>query len=260
MLFVNKGIPFEFVRMMELFLGFFVICSIFNDIIKLSEREYSKQEIFTRFVIIFFSFNFFYTVLGVRFGFALCLYTLAIYNIVHKKKVLIGLLFWALALGWHLGIGLFSIPAFILFKMRFSGKKTLILFLICAFFINTILGFLGPFTAGRSDWYFSGDSNSATSYGQMTLAGLALTLACIASQAPLYLYIFKNDIHVKMKKIFICWTILSVSFITNAVVFGRALWGSTYMALISFLIIDNIKITPPVLLDTYSTERLWHSR
>ena len=245
MLFVNNGISFEYVRLMELFFGYLVMSHIFNDIIRNSQREYSKIDIFIRFIILLFTINFFYTVLGVRFGFALCLYSLAIYKLIQKKEVLSGFILWLLSIGWHLGIGLFSIPAYVLYKIKLSGKKTLIFFVICAFFINTIIAVLSPLTAGRSEWYFSGDGNSATSYGQMSFAGLVLTLAGLVSQAPLFFHIFKTDMTTKMKKISISWTIISVSFITNAVVFGRAYWGSTYIALICFFIMDSIKITPP---------------
>ena len=68
------GIPFSYLRFFELSVGFYLLSSIFSYMIEHSTHEYSQKEFFIRFALFFAFFDFLYTTMGVKFGFALCVF------------------------------------------------------------------------------------------------------------------------------------------------------------------------------------------
>lgn len=229
------GLHFDYFRLTTLFVGFFLLCKIFRWKMNNSSNSYTPQEYFTRFIILFLFFDLFYTVMGLRYGFALCLYMYGVFLLLDKQKVFFSVLFFVMAYLFH-GSFLFLVPAsFVLYYLRIS-RRNMIFLLVVAFVAMTY--FFASYTdllGARADWY--GNSSGVSSYSKMTFYGLIGFFGPKICALPFAYILIKNNINEsKWRRMAMAWLVLSLICISNAVFFYRIWWVFSSMGI--FLIID----------------------
>ena len=232
------GISFSYIRLVELVLGFSLLCKVFYYMIDHSEKNYSKNGVFARFVILFAFFDFMYTTMGVKFGFALCTYIYALHLLLNMEKKTASFFVFLFTCIWHLSF-IFTIPfVFLIYKVN-PKKSTAIWGSLILTIVTPILLMLAGYVlfGRRFEFYFSKKADNVTSYAAMTTAGLIMYILPKIPVTSFAILLLKNYCREsKWCRIALGWLVLSVALISNAVTFYRFWWA--FMALGIFFILD----------------------
>ena len=91
-IFANCGIPFEFIRLLQTLIAFFLLNSIFFYKINNSSLCYSSAEVFGRYLCYILVFPFILMVGGVRFGFGVVIMLYGFHQYIDREKRIIGII------------------------------------------------------------------------------------------------------------------------------------------------------------------------
>lgn len=233
---VNNNIPFEFLRLFTVFVSFFLLTFIFRGFIKTSPMFYNREEVFKRFLIAFFLFDFFFTANGIRYGFALMQFIFGLYLFHKCKRRFWGVVFLLLATFTHLSFRFIAIMCLFPLLFKYKIKNLITGALIALPFLSVALLFFGDFMGGRFDWYFADDRGLEGRYESMTISGLIFYLV---SKLPTFaigfilLKYYNRDNLWNRLYAFFC--AMSLIFLTNTVVLFRFTWLANTSSLLSLL-------------------------
>ena len=222
----HSGIAYGLLRLVELTLGFWLLCLVFNWMMDHAGHERTKGEVFARFAILFLFFDFLYTTMGVKFGFALCTYIYALHLLMNRGKRVQGALWLVLTCCWHSSFILTGLVVYAIYRFNPSRKTALWICGLLAIIAPIVIGMAGEALLGRRfEFYFSGKSDVA-SYGKMTAAGLALYILPKLTVIPLAIILLKHyNAEHKWCRIALGWLILAIAMMSNAVTFYRFWWA-----------------------------------
>lgn len=236
-LFINYNIPFDYIRLLQIPVSFALLYSIFKNKIENSIIEYSYKEINVRFLLLFLFFDLLYTIYGVRYGFALSFYLYGMYLAIDQEKIKKAIVFFFLAIAFHQAFLFLGILSLFFYKLKVSTKTAIILGLFSIFVTNIGIGLLGKELLGaRYDWYFSGKGDNA-SYSHMTMFGLlGFFLPKICVIPYVHLVLKKQVQESKWHRISVVWLVISLMFLSNAVLFYRTWW--VFMSIGIYMLLD----------------------
>jgi len=234
-------IPFDFLRLFTISSGFYMLFSIFNWKMEHTGRKYSSKAYFIRFLVLTFFFDLFYTISGVRYGYALCLYLFGTHHLFITKKWVWGILFLLLAIGFHSSFLYLIVATYGLYFVRIN-KKTMILLGVLTFVGMTIFFQKYSYLLGlRSDWYLS-ESSTVGDYSNMTVNGMIgffLPKVFVLPFAHILIKYF--DPKSKWMRLSLAWFVVAVVCMWNAVFFYRIWWG--FMATGIYMFLDYEDLT-----------------
>lgn len=227
------GIPFDFLRLFTISSSFLMLFQVFK--YKSNKNGYTKKEFFVRFLILTLFYDLFYTIAGVRYGFALCVYIYGLYFYIEKSSYIKSILLFIVAGLFHSSF-FYLIPAVYAIYFVKASKKSLIIITLLVFVAMSIFFLKYSYLLGvRESWYTNG--SSVTSYSSMTLygfLGFALPKLCVI---PFAILLLKNyDETSKWMRFAMAWLMVSVVTIQNAVFFYRFWW--VFMALGIYMYMD----------------------
>lgn len=239
----HLNISFSYLRFFELSTGFYLLCCIFNYMIDSSEGKYSNNDIFIRFVILFLFFDFLYTTMGVKFGFALCTYLYSMHMIINRKNRIVGCIFFIFTCIWHSSFIFTGSLVYAIYILKPNKNTAIYLCSILAIILPIIISLIGYFLFGRRfDFYFSGKADDVTSYHAMTTIGFVLYILPKLTIIPFALILIKKyNKESRWCRIALGWFMLSIIFITNAVTFYRFWWA--FMTIGIFFLLDMEKLS-----------------
>lgn len=230
------SIPFDYIRLFTTAIAYYLLFLIYFEKTNNSGINYTNKEYFIRFLILTFFFDLFYTIAGVRFGVALCLYLYGLFQLFEKNNRTKCFLFLISAALYHSSFLYFSIISFIIYITKLR-KDTAILYTIIAFICMALFfKYFGYILGARADWYLNKSSGS-TAYSSMTFYGMLgffIPKLCVLPYAILLLKYFTAES--KWMKMAMVWLILSILGLNNAVFFYRIWW--VFMALGVYMFID----------------------
>lgn len=235
----HTGIPYGLIRLVELTLGFWLLCLVFDWMISHAGRERSKGEVFARFAILFLFFDFLYTTMGVKFGFALCTYIYSLHLLMNRNKRVQGVLWLVLTCCWHSSFIITGLFVFVIYRFKPSRKMALWICGLLAIVAPIVIGMAGEALLGRRfEFYFSG-RNDVASYSAMTTAGLLLYILPKLTVIPFAIILLKHyDAEQKWSRIALGWLILAIAMMANAVTFYRFWWAFMATGVIMLLELD----------------------
>jgi len=246
----HTGITFGWIRFTELTLGFYLFSRVFSFL--MDQQGYSKKERFMRFILFFLFFDFLYTTMGVKFGFALCLYIYGLHQLINLGNMKTGA-FWILfCCCWHASF-VFTVPViFVFYRLQLSRTKALWLCFALAVITPIVIHFAGSMLLGRRfDFYFSKKADDVASYAAMTKIGLALYILPKLTVVPLAVILLKHyTTDSKWSRIALGWLILAVALMSNAVTFYRFWWAFMSVGIIAFLELEMKTAIPRQALQT----------
>lgn len=229
------GLHFDYFRLFTLFIGFYLLCDIFYWKTHHTSAVYSNEEYFARFLILLLFFDLFYTIMGLRYGFALCLYMYSIFLLIEKNKRIKALLFLVLAYLFHTSFLFLSVATLGLYYVRIS-KRSMIFFTILAFTaMSYFFAHYSDMLGARADWY--GSSSRVSAYSNMTANGLIGFIGPKLCVIPFAIILFKYNIgSSKWGKMAMAWFVLTLICLSNAVFLYRIWWG--FMATGIYFVLD----------------------
>ena len=243
---VNHDIPFDFIRLIEAPVSFLLFVNIFIYKLKHSSAAYTHKDLFLRFVILFLFFDYLYTIIGVRYGFALSIYLYGLHFAIDRNKKFKSFILFLIAALIHSSFFLLGLLSLILYRINFNKRTAIILAITVYFVLNFLLIKFGYLLGNRLEWYFSSKS-IVSRYSEMSFFGIVgfwlLKSCAIPFVYLLYKYYDKTS---KWRRISIVWFIISLAFIGNAVFFYRTWW--VFMSIGIFLLLD---IEQKILLQRY---------
>lgn len=225
-LMVNNGVPYQYLRLFEIIIGFSIVYSAFINIIKRSEVQYSAYDVWKRFMILALFFELMSLISGVRYGMAVCFYVYGLYWWYNRKNRFVGCLFLILAVGTHMSFSVL-IPMSLIATYTMRSKKTALVFLALATPILTILMVRYSDLLGiRAVWYLDdGNSLSGQGYGDVTIIGLIVTILRRVPALFFGYFAWKNfDEKNPWGRTAVIWTILAICFFSNNVLWMRMSW------------------------------------
>jgi len=237
-LMARLGISFSYLRFFELTVGFYLLCRIFDEMIEQSTVPYTSQERMVRFAIFFLFFDFLYTTMGVKFGFALCTYLYSLHLIIVRHRTAAGLCFFLLTCMWHVSF-VFTGPAVhAIYRYKPSRSTVAWACVVLAVVVPVIISIAGSYLFGRRfDFYFSKKADDVTSYAAMTLPGLMLYILPKLAVIPFALILLKRyTTDTPWCRIATGWFLLAVVMMSNAVTFYRFWWA--FMATGPLLVLE----------------------
>lgn len=237
-LMASLKIPFDFFRLVQLPVCFYLLTKIFDYQIKTSKRRYNYHEVFLRYIILYLFFDFLFTVLGVRFGLGLCLFLYGSHLYLDKQKrsgVIIYSFFAAIV---HSAFAFYSIIIFALYTLKSNRKRTIGIIIILFLLYNVLFETFSFLLGVRADWYFQGaDGDYDNSFSAMTGIGSIIYIGMKLSVLPFVYVLFSTkNIISKWQRYGYSWFIITVVFITNPLMLQRSLWG--FMAMGVYLLIS----------------------
>lgn len=233
------SIPFDYIRLIAIPIGYYLLFIIFYEKTKSSVIKYSNKEYFVRFLILTFFFDLFYTIEGARYGVALCFYLYGLFQLFEKNNRAKCILMLVLASLYHSSFMYFSIISFIIYNAKISKNKAIIYTIIAFICMTLFFKYFGYILGTRADWYLNKTSGS-TAYSSMTFYGIVgffLPKLCVVPFSVLLLKYFTPKS--KWMKMGLVWLILSIVGLSNAVFFYRIWW--VFMALGIYMFIDYEK-------------------
>lgn len=241
----HTGIPYGLVRLVELTVGFWLLCLVFDWMTDHTGRDFSKGEVFARFAILFLFFDFMYTTMGVKFGFALCTYIYSLHMILNKGRKTEGILWFVLTCCWHSSFIFTGLLVYAIYRFKPSRKTALWICGLLAIAAPLVIGMAGEALLGRRfEFYFSGRSDVA-SYGAMTTAGLLLYILPKLTVIPFAILLLRHyNAEQKWCRIALGWLILAIAMISNAVTFYRFWWAFMATGVIMFLELERLVTFP----------------
>lgn len=237
-LLVNNGLPYQYFRLISMTESFYILSLIFIWMIKNSPRQYTKYQVFVRFLILFLFFEFIQTTSGVRYCFAAYNYIYGLHLWFNLRKKIPALIFFLLSICIHDTL-LFFIPlSFILYLGCYSRKRAIIILIVSFIIALSALSALSIFMGRKAEFYFEGgNSIDGRTFQNVTIYGFILFTASRICFVPfIYLafrYFKSNAVWIRM---IVAWTIVMCVFITNNVMIFRI--GVFLSAIIPYMIID----------------------
>lgn len=225
-LMVNHGVPFQVLRFFEATMGFLLICSVLDYMLKNSKVVYSKADVWHRFLIMGLFMELMLLILGVRFGFATCLYVYGLHCWYNKRNILQGIMFLLLALGFHMSFSVL-VPLSLVVTFVLRSKKSVILILFVATPILSYLLFeFSDLIGVRAEWYLgNGEDLSGNGYKNVTFIGLIVTLIWRLPTLFFGYIAWKNfDKPLPWLRTALVWAILMICLSSNSVLFLRMSW------------------------------------
>lgn len=221
----HTGIEYAWLRLAETTAGFYLLTRVYRWMT--CEQQFSQGERFARFALLFLFYDFLYTVMGVKYGFALCLYVYALHllmNLGHRKS---GIAVLALTIAWHFSFAFTAPTVWVLYKLKLSRKQALWICATLAVAAPIIIFTLGEAILGRRfDFYFSKKAGDVISYGAMTPIGLTLFILPKLAVVPLAVVVMKHySTEDKWCRIALGWIILTAALMSNAVTLYRFWWA-----------------------------------
>ena len=230
------SIPFDILRLFTVSIGFYLLYDVFQFKIKKNGYIYSNKDWFYRFLILFFFFDLFYTISGVRYGFALTLYIYGAFCYIEKKSYLISLIYVLLACLYHPSFIFLSIVTYSIYLIRISPRKMLIYTIFAYLIMSFWMSKYGYLLGVRQDWYLKG--GGVTSYSNMTINGLIGFFLPKFFGLCFAIPLIKNfNNKSKWMRLALAWMLISLISLNNAVFFYRFWWG--FMALGIYTFIDR---------------------
>ena len=129
-IFANCGIPFEFIRLLQTLIAFFLLNSIFFYKINNSSLCYSSAEVFGRYLCYILVFPFILMVGGVRFGFGVVIMLYGFHQYIDREKRIIGIILLIFASLVHFSLLYYSLFSFIILHLDIRRNQALVLALI----------------------------------------------------------------------------------------------------------------------------------
>lgn len=235
---VNKDIPYQFLRLFAITESFFLMTIIFNYMIEKSNREYTNDEVFIRFCILYFFFEFIRTTSGVRYGFALYQYVFALHLAINKRSYLSALFFATLAMEIHISFAFFIPISIFLFYVCTSIKRIVIILGGISFILLTLISKFSFMLGRRAEWYFDGGTSISGTH-QITIYGFILFVAVRLFLLPYGVLAIKYfNRHSKWCRIALVWIGVSIIFITNITVMLRTTFIFSAIGIFSLLEIE----------------------
>lgn len=241
-IFANVGIPFEYARLLTTTIAFTLFASIWKYKMEEAGIKYTPYNYFMRFCVFFLFFDYYYTVAGVKFGFALALYFYGVHCRLDLGKYTRSFVLFFLSGCFHPSMFLLGITAFLLSRMAMDRKKSLAYIFITLIVFNLFFSRYGEALLGvRADWYLSENSTTA-SYSHMTTVGFVLFFAAKICALPFAYMIYKRySEDSKWCKLALAWFVMSLAFLNNAVFFYRIWWGFTAIGTYVLLDLERLK-------------------
>jgi hypothetical protein len=221
----HTGIAYAWLRFLELAVGFWLLTKVMRHMT--GSLCLTAGERFIRFVLLFLFFDFLYTAMGVKYGFALCLYVYSLHLFMNLNQKKAGLAMMLLTCVWHSSF-IFTAPTiWILYRLKLSKKQALWICMILAVFVPIAIYTMGEAVLGRRfNFYFSKKAADVVSYGAMTPIGMTLFMLPKLSVIPLAVIVMKNYTKEnRWCRIALGWIILTVALMSNAVTLYRFWWA-----------------------------------
>lgn len=243
-IFINNDIPYQLLRFLYVAESFFLMTVIFNYMIEKTNRAYTNTEIFIRFCILFFFFEFIKTTCGVRYGFALYQYIFALHLAFNKQSYLGALFFACLSSLIHISFAFFIPTSIILYLICTSLKKSAIIFFVFSFALLAVLSKYSYLLGRRADWYFvGGSSTSDNAINVITIYGFILFVAVRFFLLPYIIMAIKYfNRYSCWCRISIVWIGLSIVFITNLTILARTTFILSALGIFLLLEIESHSI------------------
>lgn len=237
----NNDIPFEYMRLVFTIVAFMLLSSIWKYKMEESECDYSYKEHFLRFCIFFLFFDYFYTVQGVRYGFALSIYFYGVHQLIDLERKSN---FWLLLMVSgcvHSAMFLFGILTFMLFQLKVKRSNAIIAAIVVFVTFNALfLGVTSTLLGRRMDWYFS-EKSTVSAYSNMTTIGAFVFWSMKAFALPFAFLLYRYyDTKMKWCRMSLAWFVISLAFVNNAVLLYRAWWGFMAMGIYLLLEIEEV--------------------
>jgi hypothetical protein len=223
----HAGIAYAWLRLMEVTVGFYLLTIVYRWMTAQAQSEYTKDEQFARASLVFLFFDFLYTVMGVKYGFALCLYVFALHLLMNLGKRKWGIVVLVITCCWHSSF-IFTAPlVWALYRLKLSRKKALWICVMLAVVAPIVIYTIGEAILGRRfDFYFSKKAGDVISYGAMTPIGLTLFILPKLAVLPLVFVLMKHyTTEHRWCRMALGWLILSVALMSNAVTLYRFWWA-----------------------------------
>lgn len=233
------GIHFDYFRLWTLFTGFYLLSDIFYWKTIHNDTPYTTADFFNRYIIFLLFFDLFYTVMGLRYGFAICLYLYGVFMLIERKKMIPAVLFLISAYLFHTSFLFLGGASLGLYYLRIN-KRNMILLVALAFIAMTwFFTYYSDVIGHRAEWYSS--TSKVTMYSNMTTNGLIGFFGPKLCALPfVYIVFFYNIKGSKWGRMAVAWLCLSLICITNAVFFYRIWW--VFSAIGIFLVLDLEKL------------------
>ena len=221
----HTGIAYAWLRFAELAIGFWLLIKVYRYMTESLDLSASGR--FARFGLLFLFFDFLYTVMGVKYGFALCTYVYSLHLFVNLNQRKGGLAMMALTCMWHSSF-IFTTPVvWILYQLKLSKKQTMWLCATLAVVAPIIIFTFGEAILGRRfDFYFSKKAANVVSYAAMTPIGVTLFILPKLAVAPLAVVVMKHySTDGRWCRIALGWLIMTAALMSNAVTLYRFWWS-----------------------------------
>lgn len=225
-LMVNHGIPFQFLRFFEASIGFLLISSVLEYMLKNSKVVYSKADVWYRFLIMGLFMELMLLILGVRFGFATCLYVYGLHCWYNKGNKLQGIIFLLLALGFHMSFSVL-IPLSLIVTLALRSRKSVIFILFVATpILSYLLSEYNELIGIRAEWYLgSGENLSGNGYKNVSFIGMIVTLIWRLPTLFFGYIAWKHfDKPLPWLRTALVWAILMICLSSNSVLLLRMSW------------------------------------
>ncbi len=234
---VNYNIPFEYLRVVNVIIAFLLLSKVFNYLLLHSNRNYTKQQIFSRLLIFLLFFDFFYTAEGVRFGVALSFYIYSVHELIDLNSKFKCIIFVIFAACIHLSFIFLAPLSFLIYNLKLKKSQAFILIVALFFIFGVLISQFAYILGPRAEWYFSNNEDGVSSYGAMTGFGLIGYFLPKLASIPFIIILFRYyDVKNKWNRIALSWLIISMVTITNPVIFYRTIW--VFMAMGIYLLIS----------------------
>lgn len=242
----HTGIAYAWLRFTEISVGFWLLTKIMRHMTE--RQDLSAGERFTRFGLLFLFFDFLYTMMGVKYGFALCTYVYGLHLLMNLKQQKAGMMMMLLTCVWHMSF-IFTAPiVWMLYRLELSKKQALWICLIMAVVAPIVIFTVGEAILGkRFEFYFSKKAANVVSYGAMTPIGMTLFILPKLAVIPLAVVVMKRYTKEnKWCRVALSWIILTAVLMSNAVTLYRFWWAfmaTGVMALYEAEAIEKLKPT-----------------
>lgn len=232
------GLHFDYFRLCTLFLGFYLLCDIFYWKTINTTIYYSDTEYFSRFIILLLFFDLFYTVMGLRYGFALCLYLYGVFRLLERNEKLKSIVFFVLAYLFHGSFVFLAGASLALYYMRISKRNMLFLVILAFAAMTYFFAHYSDILGARAEWY--GSSSRVSDYSLMTTWGLIGFAGPKLCALPFALLMLNTDVkNSKWRRMAMAWFVLSLICLSNAVFFYRIWWGFTAIGVYMLLDLEK---------------------
>ena len=212
----HAGLSFQWYRLFWTAESFLILTIAIYGMMEQSTREYSREEAFKRFILLWLFFEFIQSVSGARYGYACYNYIFALYMLFNCRNWVAAIFFMLVALKMHLSLSMLVPMNFAIF---FLSRKRSYIFILAAlgFALMTILLpiYAEDLLGRRSEWYFS-DGNVSGSENQSTLAGYILFVVPRFFTLPFVWLAYKYfDLKQYWSRILMGWFAILLMFISN---------------------------------------------